>query len=145
MKPNFSNVKRALEKIRFGIVKMFNSAMLHSPVTFMIETLTMTDDGHLWCATTDLPEEALTKGNLFTVNLKYVEKTQGLFIKLAGRAEIVGDDFPHEWAVSNSITGQRLIRVRIEEVYGYQKYKSSPHTSFLESLNNFTITKSIFA
>ena len=145
MKPNFYNVKRVVENIRFGIVKMINCAILKNPVSFMIETLTVTDDGHLWCTTTDLPEEAWTEGNRFPVNLKYIEKTKGLFIKLAGRAEVVAHDYPEVCAVLNTNTGQRLIKVRIEEVYGYQKYNSSPHTSFLESIKNFTITHPLFA
>lgn len=129
MKPgNIYNMKQALEKIRFGIVKMMHHSFLTDPVSFMIETLAFTDDGHLWCTTTGLPAECIQSNN-FPVNLKYVQKTQGLFIKLVGRAEIV----------QSGGTDQMLIRVRIDEAQGYMKQNTSPYTSFLQSINNFTI------
>ena len=142
MKPgNMYNVRQALEKIRFGIVKMINSAFVKDPVSFMIETLVLTDDGHLWCTATGLPAECI-QSNKFPVKLSYIQKGQGLFIKLAGRAEIVENDLQSNDPIKRKLsTGQTqmLIRVRIEEAQGYQKQSTSPHTSYLQSINHFTI------
>lgn len=112
--------------------------MVSIPISFMIETLNLTEDGYLLCSTTSLPALIKTATGSFRVKLKYIQKAESLFIKLVGRASIIRSSFLNEIG-SKQADDKTFIKVKIEEAYCFQKKSTSPYTSFLQSMNTFSM------
>jgi hypothetical protein len=143
---NVDNVKRKIEQIRFGILKISGAPALSIPSSCMIETLQLTDDGYLWCTTHCPPSPKWLRAQGFRVKIKYIQKTEGLFIKLTGQAEVINNKLPgsHKDPIqelSDNKELKLLLKIRIEEAHCFQKKSISPYTSFLQSINNYTLNK----
>ena len=150
MKPGkIENIRQQLLSIKFGILKTTKTAFLHSSRSFMIDTSDITEDGYLYCSTDDVVPTDLTSGKKFAVKLSFISKEEGLFIKLAGKVvdcknQTIGQSASSIEKIdrySNEPTC--LIKVKIDEVHCYKKRSTSPYTSFLHAINNFTFNKAI--
>ena len=138
-------VKEQIEKIRFGILKTYSGHIWSAPISFMIETVKLSEDGYLWCTSSYFPVSDSMRARGFRVRLKFIQKSQGLFIKLVGRAVIRDKQFLNKYIANAKPTGDAeerlLLKIRIEEVYGFEKRITSPYTSFFQSISNFTFNK----
>lgn len=87
----------------------------------MVEAVEITDDGCLVCHKSDPSLRPLTTGS--RVIIKFIQKQEGLFIKLTGSTVSSESD---------------MVKIRIEETQCFQKKSTSPYTSFLQTLGVFT-------
>ncbi len=129
-------------EIRFGILKTARTSVLKAPASMMVETLELTGEGHLLCTTTDTSDfQRMTDDNL-EVTLKYIQKPEGLFIKLTGfivssnKTIAVGSST--QKSHPNNSTNNIVIKIRINDVHVFKKRSTSPYTSFLQSLSALT-------
>ena len=142
------NIRQKLLAIRFGILKTTTTPFLQSSRSFMIDTSEITEDGYLYCNTDDLVPQDLTARKKFGVKLNFISKDEGLFIKLAGRVMDCKKHTSGRWTSigesnTDSAESTCLIIVKIDEVHCYKKRSTSPYTSFLQAINNFTFNKAI--
>ena len=137
-------IRQKLEQIRFGILKTNVTSFLQSSRSFIIETTRVTDDGFLLCTTADFFPPDLSGGKSFGVNLNFIQKAEGLFFKITGRAVLINnkslDNNPIE---SRTDVGHQeqlsFLKVKIEEAHHYKKKSVSAYTSFLQVINIFTL------
>jgi len=145
MRPgNLENVKLKIQQIRLGLLKASGGHALSIPTTCLIEVLQFTNDNYLWCITTDLSSSELTKTHNTKVKLKFVRKDEGLFIKLTGRAEIIGTHAGGVRSEMKNTSRQHktvLMKIKIEHADCFQKRSTSRYTSFLQSISHFTANK----
>jgi len=144
MKPaTIDAVKEKINQIKFGILKFSEPSMLSIPISFMIETIELTNDGYLWCNSSELPALNYLAAGSFRVKLKYIQKKEGLFIKLIVHEVIIDKGFRNDSAGKNKMPVNQekslLLKVRIEEIYCFQKTSTSPYSSYLEALSNVAI------
>jgi hypothetical protein len=142
------NIRQKLLAIKFGILKTSTTPFLQSSRSFIIETSDITEDGHLYCSTSDIMPADLTTGKRFAVKLNFISKEEGLFIKLSGRVvdcknQLAGHPAAMPERVYYSDEPVCMIKVKIDEVNSYKKRSTSPYTSFLQAINNFTFNKAI--
>ena len=139
------NIRQKLLSIRFGILKTSTTPFLQSSRSFMIDTADITEDGFLYCNTTDNVPSDLTGGKKFAVKLNYISKEEGLFIKLAGKVVACKNDLADKRPSDEDSSAKAVcrIKVKIDEVHCYKKRSTSPYTSFLQAINNFTFNKAI--
>ena len=120
---NNSRIEQQILKIKFGILKASKTFALKSPISFMIEAIDVID-GCVFCRASDTTMSS--PGVNSKVILKFIQKQEGLFIKLTGH-------------VLKTADGKNdLIKIRIDEAYCFQKKSTSPYTSFLQTLGVFT-------
>jgi hypothetical protein len=138
-------LKEKLEEIRFGILKISGIPFLKISKSFIADTCKVDYDGYLWCTIPDTVPFGLSDGKAFTTQLKYVQKQEGLFIKVIGQAMTVKNGWRGEAKtfekenLINSNDNTTLIKIKIEEVQYYRKKSISACTSFLQAINILTL------
>ena len=142
---NLESVKLKIQRIRVGLLKASGGHPLSIPTTCLIEVLRFTNDNYLWCITTDLSSSELTKTHNTKVKLKFVRKDEGLFIKLTGRAEIVGTHADSVRAEMKNTSRHKtvMMKIKIEHADCFQKRSTSRYTSFLQSISHFATSKTL--
>jgi|GEM_PF-4016182 len=146
---NIEIVKQMIEQIKYGILKISNVPSSKDGHGLMFKTLKVTDDGHVWCSLNKMISFALTDGKNRSVELKYIQKAEGLFIKLSGSAEVVKNSFFKNQVLvhrQNIIPRNHvsMLKVKIVEWHCYKKRSTSPFTSFLQAIDTCTSSNSVF-
>jgi general stress protein 26 len=143
MYDKIERLKQKLERIKIGILKTSGLKLSHS---FIIDTCRVDHDGYLWCSSPDRLPFRSDDGKGFAVQVKYVDKSMSLFIKISGQA-VVTAKFPceHEQQTKNieSTENNVLLKIKIDEVHYYQKKYISAYTSFLDAINYFRFNRAI--
>lgn len=139
---NMMTIKQTIMQIRFGILKTIRTSALKTPASLMIETSELTDDGCLICTTTDASAYKRMMAESLGVTLKYVRKSEGLFIKVSGRTVISNSTIRPASLTPTSRPNYGpeplVIKILIEDVHCFKKTCTSPYTSFLQTLSIFT-------
>jgi hypothetical protein len=139
---NITTIKEKIMEIRFGILKTVRASVLKAPSSLMIETIELTADGHLLCTIADPSAFNRMATESLAVTVKYVQKSEGLFIKLTGRTvisnSIILQNSLNNKSQPNYDTTSPVIKILIDDVHCFKKKCMSPYTSFLQSLSTFT-------
>ena len=142
---NLETLKLKILGIRLGLLKASGSYALSIPTSCLIEVLRFSEDDYLWCATSDLSAAEITKTHNAKVKLKFVQRENGLFIKLAGRAEVIGTPAAAEDLNSNNSAGHHhkpvTLKIKIEYADCFKKRSTSRYTSFLQSISHFATSR----
>ena len=146
MRPgNLETLKLKILGIRLGLLKASGSHALSIPTSCLIEVLRFSDDDYLWCTTTDLSAAEITKTHNAKVKLKFVEKENGLFIRLGGRAEIIGTSAATVDSRNNNRAGHQhkpvMLKIKVEYADCFEKRSTSRYTSFLQSVSHFATSR----
>jgi general stress protein 26 len=144
---NIERLKDNLEQIKFGILKTAGSTLLKLSNSFIIETCKVDHNGDLWCTSSVLLPSDLSHRKDFAAQLKYVNKAEGLFIKISGHATLMDVNSPEVHEIQELVNAKprknSLLKIKIEEVQYYKKKSVSAYTSFLQAVNIFTLNNAI--
>lgn len=146
MKPgDFEALKLKIHRIRLGLLKASGSHALSIPTSCLIEVLRFSEDDYLWCTTADLSSAEITKTHNSKVKIKFVQREDGLFIKLVGRAEVIGTPAAVRDSRDNDRAGHHhkpvMLKIKIEYADCFKKRATSRYTSFLQSISHFATSK----
>ena len=146
MRPgNLETLKLKIQRIRLGLLKASGSYALSIPTSCLIEVLRFSEDDYLWCTTADLSAAEITKTHNAKVKLKFVQRESGLFIKLGGRAEVIGTPVATVDSRNNNRAGHHhkpvMLKIKIEYADCFEKRATSRYTSFLQSISHFATNR----
>jgi len=142
---NFKYLQERISVIKFGILKL-PSKSISGFTQVLIETDKVDENGNLWCRTKDKIPASLLAAKEFKVNLKYIQKQEGIFIKISGIASIAemvdlamekaGEKFP-----VNSSAKTTLLKIRVTDADLFKKKALSHYTSVLQSIFRFSLQR----
>jgi hypothetical protein len=121
---NLKFVKKFIEKTFFGALRVHDMDSVQD--RFLVETVFMDANQHLWCFCADeLPKDH----KKFPVSIKYIDKLKGIFMKVTGTANLVQPDMVPEsdvaldHAVDEAMSDRKmtLLKVQITETVYYKK------------------------
>ena len=146
MRPgSLETLKMKIQRIKLGLLKVSGSHTLSIPTSCLIEVLRFSDDDHLWCTTAELSSAEIIKIHNSKVKLKFVQKNEGLFIKLTGHAAIMSS-FKTGDLVNNRAGESHkpiMLKIKIEHADCFQKRSTSRYTSFLQSISHFATSRAL--
>jgi len=139
---NLKNLKDKIEQINVGILKI-QSPLLPFSQSIIIETCKVDGDGYIWCTSSHTLPSNYLGGKNVGVTLKYIQKSEGKFIKITGRAKLISISqrvigSSSEKTLNKEYEKVFLLKIEIEEVHSYKKKTISAYTSFLQAINSYT-------
>jgi general stress protein 26 len=135
-------LKEKIEFIKYGILKVTGPGLFKVP-SCLIESFQVDDEGGIWCSVSESVSELMLSGKSFPVQLKYVHKEEGLFLKVQGKAtvvqhiKVINETRRHNQGYVQQ-TNRMILRVHIEEAEFFKKQVMSRYTSFFQSVYNYS-------
>ncbi|MEP7257091.1 MAG: hypothetical protein ABI687_01860 [Flavitalea sp.] len=128
---------------RYGMMKISVKSIFPFP-NILIESVNVDDNGYLWCTSQENIPALLFSNYAFRVSVKFVDKKDGFFIKLAGNATVVEfSEIMNENAGQNITVhthhNKTLLKIQILEAELYKKKILSGYTSILQSVFRFSL------
>ncbi|WP_276483872.1 hypothetical protein [Paraflavitalea pollutisoli] len=123
---NLKFVKRFIEKTFFGALKVQDA---ENQMSVLVETVMVDANQYVWCCCNDELPAAVDK---FPVQIKYVDKEKGIYMKVNGVAQRIANELDPasevalDHAVDELTHGGKitLLKVKMNETVYYKKQQN---------------------
>ena len=140
---NLKNLHDQIKHIRFGILHISTKSLVPFS-NLLVEAIEIDEHGDLWCLTADSVPGLFLNVKGFKVSLKFVQKQQGLFVKLVGNATVAHysenmDEPAPDKGVSHRRSHKTMLKIEVLEADLYRKRSLSRYTTILQSVFRFSL------